>query len=288
MPKTEKDDALAVTPAEEKEELAVISEKTEQKKKPEPNPFWRWLRRALGFLLRLVLFLAFLAALVAGVYYGLPILYEKYIRPVETNSSQLTGLTTRLPESETQIVDMETRLAALEAAQTAQAESITDLSARVETLEESIAAHTSTLAMLEEMQSTLQASDEESQAELERQIALLKSMELLSRARLFLYQSNFGLARQDVLFARELLAGIQPGAPEPFDEEIAAALLRLDLVLDNLPFFPVAASDDLNIAWQILLQGIPTQEPETATPEPVSDETSTPTPALEATPTPTP
>jgi len=278
MPKTEKDNALAAIPAEEKEAPSVVSEETSQKKQPQLRPSGQRLKRVLGFFLRLVLFLAFLAALAVGAYYGLPILYEKYIRPVETNSSQLTDLTVRQSRNETQIADMAAQLAMLKAAGTAQAASTTDLFTRVESLEENIAANTKTLSALEEMQAGLQTSDEAAQADLERQINLLKSMELLSRARLFLYQSNFGLAGQDVQAARELLAEIQPGAPEPLDAEIAETLLRLDLVMKNLPSFPVAASDDLDIAWQILLQGIPPQGIETSTPTPEPDATPTPTP----------
>jgi len=34
-------------------------------------------------------------------------------------------------------------------------------------------------------------------------------------------------------------------------------LSRLDLVLGNLPDFPVIAVDDLNIAWNLLVLGLP-------------------------------
>ena len=87
MPKPEKDNALAAIPADEKEALAMVSEETSQKKQPQPRASGQRLKRVLGFFLRLVLFLAFLAALAVGAYYGLPILYERYVRPVEMNSS---------------------------------------------------------------------------------------------------------------------------------------------------------------------------------------------------------
>ena len=162
------------------------------------------------------------------------------------------------------------------------------VTARIDALDEKIAAHTKTLSTLEEMQVSLQESDEATQAELERKVDMLKSMELLSRARLFLYQSNFGLAEQDVQVSRDLLAEIQPDAPEPQDEEIAETIRRLDLVLENLPAFPVVASDDLDIAWHILLTGIPPQELETSTPEAAPESESTPATEPETTPTPTP
>jgi len=286
MPKSDKEESLAPVPANKEEKVVVISEETG--KKQQSSPRGGALRRVLVFFLRLVLFLAFLAALAAGAYFGLPILYERYVRPVEMNSSQLTDLTRQGAQHEAQIADLKSRLAKLEAASTSQAASIADLSVRVDALDENIAAHTETLSVLEEMQVSLQASDEAMQAELERKVDMLKSMELLARARLFLYQSNFGLAEQDVQVARDLLAEIQPDAPEPQDEEIAETIRRLELVLENLPAFPVAASDDLDIAWHILLTGLPPQEMETPAPEAAPENASTPTTEAETTPTPTP
>ena len=269
MPKSKKDNALETIPDEE--EVIVVSGNADQ---DEPSRAGKFLVRALGFILRLALFLIFIAALGAGIYFGLPILNEKYVRPVEINSSQLSDLTKQQALNENQIAEMKTQLAALEAAQSSQAAPITDLSARVAALEESIAMHDKSLSTLAKIQASLQASDEESQVELVLQIKKLKSMELLSRARLFLYQSNFGLARADVQTARDLLAEIQPDESDLLDAEIAQTITRLDLVLKNLPSFPVAASDDLDIAWQILLGGIPPQE------------LVTPVPELDATPTP--
>jgi len=103
-------------------------------------------------------------------------------------------------------------------------------------------------------------------------------MELLSRARLSMYQSNFGLARQDVQIARDLLAAVRPEAPNSLAEDLEAVLIRLDLTLSNLPNFPVAASDDLDIAWQVLLSGLPEVTPTVST---------TPTPATTVSPSPT-
>jgi len=145
---------------------------------------------------------------------------------------------------------------------------------------------------LETMQAVIQANNLEMNSELARQIKLLRAMELLSRARLFLYQSNFGLAEQDIQAAREILAAVQPSAPLPLGSELSEIVERLDMCLSRLPDFPVPASDDLDIAWQILLQvtprpAVPTETPTpTTTPEltqPVVPETI-PTGTAEATP----
>jgi hypothetical protein len=99
---------------------------------------------------------------------------------------------------------------------------------------------------------------------------------------LYLSQSNFGLAKEDVQSARDLLAELQTGSN---DEVLAQAVTRLDLALSNLPAFPVVASGDLEIAWQILMTG---KVMVTPTPTPTANGTPNPEPTLELTTTATP
>jgi len=237
--------------------------------------------RFVRFLFTLILILLLLGGIGAGLYFGLPFVYEKYVLPVQQNTAQLAGLQTQQAQSEQAIADLQSKLNAVEAAQTEQASSLSDLGARVSDLEKEIAAHTQTLAALDEMQKQLAEQGDAANAELSRQVDLLRVMELLSRARLFMYQSNFGLAKVDVQTARDILDDVQPTAPEPLAAELKEVLLRLDLTLSNLPSFPVAASDDLDIAWQVLLGGLPPTEPTpapTTTVEPLPQPSVTPTP----------
>ena len=218
---------------------------------------------------------------------------QNYILPVQENTAQLTQLKTRLAQNEITIAGLQTKLDAAQTAQAQQAQSISDLDGKVQKIEEQIAARTQSLAALEQAQSALQAQNDATDAEVERQINLMKSMELLSRARLFMYQSNYGLARIDVQTARDLLAKVQPTAPADFADDLDEVIHRLDLTLANLPAFPVAASDDLDIAWQILLGGLPQPQavPVTATPAsetPIPEATATPTPSGTVEPTATP
>jgi chromosome segregation ATPase len=207
---------------------------------------------------------------------------------VEQNTSNLAELESRQDQTEQQLADLQTRLETIETVQNQHDQSLTELDQRTENIESEIAARTESLAALEKLQDELQTQSESVSAELERQITLLKSMELLSRARLFLYESNFGLARQDVQIARELLAGIEPEAPAPLANELDEVILRLDMTLSKLPDFPVAASDDLDIAWQILLSGLPEATP-TVTVTPTQAGPASPTPsAANLTITPTP
>ncbi|OIN94908.1 MAG: hypothetical protein AUJ21_04185 [Anaerolineae bacterium CG1_02_58_13] len=260
---------------------------------PTGPTFGQRVGRFFAALLRLVIFLIFLAAIVVGLYFALPLVYQNYILPVQENTAQLTQLKTRLAQNEITIAGLQTKLDAAQTAQAQQAQSISDLDGKVQKIEEQIAARTQSLAALEQAQSALQAQNDATDAEVERQINLMKSMELLSRARLFMYQSNYGLARIDVQTARDLLAKVQPTAPADFADDLAEVIHRLDLTLANLPTFPVAASDDLDIAWQILLGGLPQPQavPVTATPAsetPAPEVTATPTPSATVEPTATP
>jgi hypothetical protein len=278
------DQAVAVVPMAESESV------------PAPAPaasgpsFGQRVRGFFSFLFRLILTLLMVGAIGIGLYFILPLVYQKYILPVQENTDQLQQLQDQQIQNEQMVADLQTRLSALEAEQTHQAESLINLDQRVKQIETEITARTQSLATLEKMQATLQSQNDVTNAELGRQINLLKGMELLSRARLFMYQSNFGLAKQDVQSARDLLATIQRDAPEPLADDLKAVTLRLDLTLSNLPDFPVAASDDLDIAWQILLGGLPQAQTlvTSETPAPVATLTLNPEAPVTLTPTATP
>jgi hypothetical protein len=283
--------SLAVSTAETENEFttpeytpAETPPLREPPSKPSPGSrLVQILKQLIIFLLRLVITLLVLTGIAIGIAYLVPLAYERYIRPVERNAAQVAALETQQVQSAAQIARLQTRLATAEAGQAKQGETITDLTDRVQTVEAGIAEHTKKLAALEEMQNTLLTTKDASLTNMDSQIKLLKALEMLSRARLFLYQSNFGLAKQDVQSARDILAGLQKDAPEAMSADLTEALFRLDLVQKNLPDFPVPASNDLDLAWQVLVQGIPQQ-----TPIPTESITFTPAPTESATPTPTP
>ena len=255
---------------------------------PSGPSFGQRVGRFFAFLLRLVSLVILLSLLSLALYLVLPWLYQKFITPVEQNTAQVRELQSRQEQTEQKLADLQASLETMETGQGQSAKSLTEVDQRVSDIEKEITARTKSLTELEDMQAELQAQNQAVSAELKRQINLLKAMELLSRARLSMYQSNFGLAKQDVQIGRDLLATVQPDAPAPLGDELEAVVQRLDMTLSNLPNFPVAASDDLDIAWQILLAGLPQATP-TLSPTPTPAGTLSPTPeATEATSTPTP
>ncbi len=267
----------AITPVEEEAPPAFIEKhQPAQENVKEQDSFFKRLGRAfvnfLRALLRLVVLVIFIGGIGALLYYGLPYINQTFIAPVERNTAQIEKL-------ETEILALQTQL--------------DEMNVRVETLEKSIEAYSLSIQKLEGMQAELdtqlQANNDKILLDLKHEVMMTRALDTLARARLYLAQSNFGLAKLDVQSARDLLAELQV---QTDDELLLQVISRLDLALGNLPDFPVVASGDLEIAWQILMSGkapvIPTV---TFTPTPAALETSTPTPlpppvTTSATPTP--
>jgi len=277
-------------------EVSTIHEVAPETPNPKPqepqtaampaNPTGNTLWKAFVFLFKLGVTLAILGAIAAIVYFGWPVIYARYIQPVQDNTARVTVLETNQKQSMEQIIVLQTQEANSANKQSLQAASIINLDSRIGSAEGQIAGQSATIEGLEKIQATLQAQSSQNSAELDRQIKVLKGMELLARARLFLYQSNFGLARQDLQSARGILAAVEATGTSQDGIDLGEVVSRLDLAIARLPEFPVAASDDLDIAWLVLMQGIPQIQPATIT----IFATATPTVVVPATPefTPTP
>ena len=205
-------------------------------------------------LFRLIAIAIVIGGIGAGLYYGLPYVNQKVIVPIEKNRADIRRVEAEVKTLQTQLEET---------------------NSRVEALEQSIEAHSASLNKLDELQASLEEKIQNSQNEtllqLKHEVMFTRVLDMLGRARLYLAQSNFGLAREDVKSARELLGTLQT---ETNDQSLDQAIERLDRVLGNLPAFPVVAAGDLEIAWQILVSG---ETPATTTPEPTTAPTVEPT-----------
>jgi hypothetical protein len=260
----------ALIPVEEEAPPAYMEKREPaQENVKEQDSFLSRLGRAFVNFLRALIRLVFLVLLIGGIgallYYGLPYIQKTFIAPVERNTAQIEKLETEISALQTQLNDM---------------------NIRVETLEKSVEAHTISIQKLEGMQAELdtqlQTNNDKILLELKHEVMMTRALDMLARARLYLAQSNFGLAKIDAQSTRDLLAELQT---ETDDEILTQAIARLDIAIDNLPDFPVVASGDLEIAWQILMSG---EAPVMATPEPTVVSPPTVEPTLEVTPTATP
>jgi len=132
------------------------------------------------------------------------------------------------------------------------------------------------------------------------ELQMVKAMELLTRSRLLLVSNNLGLAQDDLQAASNLLSELQASLPEDQRGNLGEIIDRLNKASSNLPERPVLAADDLEIAWQLLLIGLPA-ESQTPTAQvsgtpgsssslgtPSPERTGTTTPEITASPTPSP
>jgi hypothetical protein len=160
-----------------------------------------------------------------------------------------------------------------------------DLDGSLSALDEAIAKNRDDLQTL----SAGREREEMPLAALRRELQLIKVMELLARSRIFLAQGSPGLAQQDVRTGRGLLVALQGEVPAHQVGTLAEIIARLDAILENLPDAPVSAATDLEVAWQLLLNGLPAA-PESATEvtPPAGEATPTPEPTAPVTPAPSP
>jgi cell division protein FtsL len=247
---------------------------TQEAPKEKKESFFTRLGKAFLVFIRALFRLIAIAIVIGGIgaalYYGLPYINQNVIVPIEKNRADIKQVEAEVKALQAQLDEANNRMTMLEQS--------------VAELEKSIEAHTASLTKLDEIQASLeeriQTSQDGTLLKMKQEVMFTRALDMLGRARLYLAQSNFGLAREDVKSARELLGTLQA---ETGDKSLDQAIERLDMVLGNLPAFPVVAAGDLEIAWQILMSG---EAPATSTPEPAVTPTTEPT--VEATPTATP
>lgn len=227
-------------------------------------------RRFASALWRIVRLLVVVGLVGALVYYGWPIVNERFVAPVATNSAELGETRTRLDDAEQAIALLEARLQELTdreaglpdrlvAAELALA-SATDLQSELESdlesLDRRISAHSTRLDDIDALQAEMAGDFDARTIEFVRELQLVRVMELLSRARLFLFEANYGLAANDIDAARLIVLELQRESIEWNSETVSEVVFRLDKSLNALPGRPVVAAADLDIAWQVLLGGL--------------------------------
>jgi TolA-binding protein len=299
--------------------------------------------RALVTLLVIILVIGLLAA---AVIYGGPALYRQYVAPIQNNLAQLQSDQAQQQQTNQQFSQrmdsLQGRITDLESQHDSDKQTLSDLQAQITSLastqqssqhawQSTLAASNSefdqlnnNLAALATQSANLQQkiantdsnlsylatavqSDNLPVAVLRRELQLVKAMEYLTRARISLIANNAGSAQSDIQAAHDLLTALESLVPDYQTSALQAIVNRLDLALGNLPDSPVLASDDLEIAWQLLQKGLPVEAGLTPVPTAIgsltpaaqlsgSDEqtTGTPTPTPSQiptstrTPTPTP
>jgi hypothetical protein len=277
----------------------------------EPSGIGKVLRAILRTILTLILVVFILAALIAVGYYGVVYVHNEAIVPAQNARASLAALSTSQAQSNLNYRALTARLNDLAIVHSQDATKIDSLNDSLGDLQTVLQTQNQTLNRLDaletnlnlltqrmeassttngELQSTLAANDLSYQ-DLQTQVKILQAMELLNRSRLYLLQSNFGLASSDVDGARQILLALQPDLPSYQQDALGLWVQRLTLAIGNLPGYPIQAGDDLEIAWGLLAAGLPPQPTGTPTVSSIpltTTTTGTPTPYSNSLLTPTP
>lgn len=184
---------------------------------------------------------------------------------------QLSGLVTTTAAQGEQLAGQQSQLFALQ-------EDVADNSSMVDDLDRAVDQVGAGLTTLEDEFAAVR-EDAAKVTQMEQTLAFFRVWEMLSRARLHLFQGNAGLARMDVGRAlgtvNGLVATAAQGEGAPAPPSVFELQQRLELTLQNLPSNPTVAERDLQTAWESLdellasLLGLPEVEvtlPLTGTP----------------------
>ena len=272
---------------------------TSEPKSSEPSQLGKVLRAILRTILTLILVIVIIAALGLAGYYGYVYIHNEAVVPAQNARASSAYLSTRQAQTNLSLSQISGQVARLADSGSQNAAKIDSLNSSVSELQTAVQNQSQTLSRLDgleaslnslsqrfdanstttgELQATLAASDF-SFHDLQTQIKLLQVMELLNRSRLYMQQSNYGLAGSDIDNARQILLALQPGLPSYQQQTAGLWIQRLNLVTSDLPTYPALASNDLDMAWSMLAGGLPPQPSDTPTPS-FTIPTGSPTPTI--------
>jgi chromosome segregation ATPase len=187
---------------------------------------------------------------------------ESKIESLEEQVALLTEEIGQLEALQTAVDEVKTEQDALRKDLTSTENALGNLKSDVDSIDSDLDTIATTVEDLDEQVasfSTIVQGQDEKLGQMAIEIQMLKAMELLTRARLFLIQGNITMARTDILQARDLLFELSNLAPEYQQEMILEIVNRLDDVLEIMSQSPIAAADRLEAAWQLLVEGLPSE-----------------------------
>jgi hypothetical protein len=295
------------TPArvQEKSTNATITIKTEappeKEEKKESKGFGYYAKRFFQGLFIFLLIVVIVGGFGYALYQGIPYFINNIMTPIQENTNKISFMTTQQAQDlialEDEISTMQTQIDGLQNQNDSNELNINSLNNNLSTLATAQMSVGYSVATLEvNLGDQLTTQQQTIMADIEYNLKVSQSIQLLSRANLYLSQSNYGLARQDISAAYGILDDYLPQAPAEKQEFLGNVMDRLEMSIYNLPNYPVVAANDLQIAWQYLLDNNNPSEPAnipmitvpltyTPTPYETLEPSYTPTPYETITPT---
>ena len=236
-------------------------------------------------LLRLVLVLLIGILIGTGLYFGFLFVYQQLVIPTQQNAIEIQNLNTRVNQNweilTERNTDLDLRVSVLEGDLEKKAIQISELSTEIEQnaadldafqikfrdMNEQLDKYDKLILNLIKQDEIFVVNDEEFQKSLDnlqidrklqpvyQDITLFKVLLQINRSRLYLLQDNYGIAKDELILAKELLNSLLSTASPDQEEIISLWDARLNLAISHLPTNPILANDDLDILWKMMANG---------------------------------
>ena len=260
------------TPArsQEKNTNATITIKTEgpqeKEEKEEKKGFLYYVGRFFRGLFILLIIAIIVGGFGYGLYIGIPYFVDNIIKPIQDNTSQISAMTTQqaqdLQAMEEEISGLQTQFALLQEQSNINVDTLDTQSEHIAAMATMQMAMNNNIATLEaDLGEQIDEQEAALLASIEYNLKVSQAIQMLSRSNLYLAQSNYGQARQDISSAYTLLENYIENAPTDKQEFLQKVADRMEMAIYNLPTYPVVAANDLQIAWQYLVDNNNPSEP---------------------------
>jgi chromosome segregation ATPase len=237
-------------------------------------------QRAIRWIFRLLVVLLLGVALGAGLYYGARSFYRDAIEPLQTLDQRMLALEESVSDLNEDVQADKNAImediADLQGSITVQAEAVASISAQIGRLELQVEDQAQALEEIADLREAvnqlgddLVSSDEQLQAledtiqagelpaeRVESSLQLMRVMNLMTRARLWIEQDNYGLAGEDIEAALEIMETLTQETISEGDEQnqLLDITQRLTLALEVLRTNPELAEEGLEIVWKLLIE----------------------------------
>jgi hypothetical protein len=248
-----------------------------------------------GILLRLIL--AIIVGMIIGgvIYYSaagwIPYIDQRIIQPIDQNQADLRDFDATQQTLDSQVSDLQSQLnqsqltiTELELALQQEMDQRLALQSTLDKNTILLAEQTQTIGSIDEkIQETNRTLSALATAQLDRtwlenNITLIKVVEMLTYANQHLIHSNFGLAENELLLAKEQLLSIRDSSPSSDHAYLQSIVDLIESGILNLPDDYSLAIEKIQLARQIAFQGLPDPMAGTSTPTPEQTPSATSTP----------
>lgn len=234
--------------------------------------------RVIRVIFRIVLVSLIGVTLGVAIYFSVQALYRDYVEPIQATLLRIPEIEEELAQDKAiakrQMGQIGERLAEIEGQLTEQGETLAILLVETDVVRDELEDQGDRIDRLHNMADQVESLSSDLNSVIEKveilettmsdvdlptqrislQLRMIRAMTILCKARLWLAEDNLGLAAEEIETARDLLASMPEVDFTEGEELLEQIVERLNLALADVRTFPVVATDELEVAWKLMLE----------------------------------